>query len=334
MNDEELGQRLRTELQARINPPQKAPEAVQEHFRRLSSVQEIGLREAVVPTPVLRSHTLRRLFAVAAAVVIVALVGTGLLGHHGCRIGPLLRPGPGSDQPVPSSVAAAETNCQEFSTSDGGATWSPPEKAPCISSPTFVSSALAYGNEQLLADTTHVSQDGGQTWIDGNLPLPSGDDAGADAAVNLIEQRSDGSLRAMVGWSNGLTVTTIVVSSDGGRTWTTVATVKGWRDSFAPGPQVVSLGQGHWIAFGQANQQLVADVRVTADGGATWIAISTVGLPAYTEGPVFVGASDGCVLAASGTCTSDASGKSCGRGPNSLYSTIDGGISWREILTP
>ncbi|MGZ6266884.1 MAG: hypothetical protein ACXWN4_08260, partial [Candidatus Limnocylindrales bacterium] len=73
MTDDELGRRLHDELQSRIDPPASAPEAVREHLRNLRSMQEVRLGE---PGP---SHSFRNLFAVAAAVAIIALLTTGLL---------------------------------------------------------------------------------------------------------------------------------------------------------------------------------------------------------------------------------------------------------------
>jgi photosystem II stability/assembly factor-like uncharacterized protein len=74
MNDEQLGRRLQDELHRRINPPDGAPEAVHEHVRSLRSMEEVR-----AAGPARRRGILRDLFALAAAVAIVALAAAGLL---------------------------------------------------------------------------------------------------------------------------------------------------------------------------------------------------------------------------------------------------------------
>jgi photosystem II stability/assembly factor-like uncharacterized protein len=184
----------------------------------------------------------------------------------------------------------------------------------------------------------HVSVDGGQTWIDANLPLPVGVSAAGSngAIVKLLERRADGTLRAVVEWANGPAVTTIVVSADGGKTWTSAGTAQGLS---AYGYAVASLGEGHWLALGQTPTPgatpFALDARVTDDGGLTWKTITAQGLPAYTATPSFVSATDGWVAAVDPVCDASSTGRqSCPVVTWSLYSTKDGGGTWTAILIP
>ncbi len=132
------------------------------------------------------------------------------------------------------------------------------------------------------------------------------------------------------------TVTTVVVSSDGGKTWTAAGTAQGLA---GPAYGVAWLGEGHWLALGQnfssGGAPFTLDARVTEDGGVTWKSIPAQGLPPYTSNPHFVSATDGWVAAANPNCSgSSANNQVCGMGVWALYATNDGGNTWQAIFKP
>lgn len=238
-----------------------------------------------------------------------------------------------ADDPAASPDPAAQL-CEQFSTSDAGATWSKAKPAPCMTQITFVDATLAYGSDWQFAPVMHISVDGGQTWIDGNLPPPAELSGASSIAANvqLLERRADGSLRAMVSWTSGRVLTTTVTSADGGTTWTTAGTARGFSTS---GYWVAWLGEGHWLALDpNSTTSSAADALASEDGGVTWKAIPVRGLPGATLTPRFVSATDGWVAAFDRACESSSGEQGCDSVPWALYGTKDGGATWTPILIP
>ncbi len=249
--------------------------------------------------------------------------------------------GSSSDGPAAerSASPAGAPVCEQLSTSDGGATWSQPKSAPCMMNTSFTDATLGYGSDLQGAPVIHLTVDGGQTWIDANLPLPAGTSGvgSSGTLAQLLERRADGTLRALVSSMISVpTVTTVVVSSDGGKTWTAAGDAQGLN---GPAYSVASLGEGHWLALGQnfssGTTPFTLDARVSEDGGVTWRSIAAQGLPPYTTAPHFVGATDGWVTAADPTCDGSSTDKTgCSLGIWSVYGTTDGGSTWQPIFTP
>ena len=248
---------------------------------------------------------------------------------------------PSTPTPSPSALPV----CEQFSTSDGGVTWSTPKKAPCMFGTNFTSSSFGYGTVLLSRPVTDVTVDGGATWTEGSLPLPTGVQlsAGDLVSVLLIEQRSDGSLRALIQWVNGNRPTTMTIaSSDNGRTWTDVGTVDNWNPN---NYQFSRLSDGRWLALGQVavpgplnsgTKPYTIDAWSTQDGGATWQHASIEGLPAWPLASAqFTSPTDGWVAAADQSCTYPQAGQvNCVPGPWALYVTKDGGARWKSAFAP
>ena len=112
---------------------------------------------------------------------------------------------------------AGDWVCDQFSTSDGGVTWSAAKPMACMDSMVFTDGLLGYARDWFGAPLLYVTLDGGQTWTAGTLPA---DAQGSKYQIPmLLERRSDGTLRALVSWAkdDGY-VNAIVASTDDGRT--------------------------------------------------------------------------------------------------------------------
>ena len=201
----------------------------------------------------------------------------------------------------------------------------------------FTDAGLGYGSDNQGAPVIHLTVDGGQTWIDANLPLPANASGVGSygTQIQLLERRADGTLRALVSSLSSQMITTIVVSADDGKTWTSAGTAE---DLTGPAYGVAWLGEGHWLALGQNPSSIgtpfTLDARVTEDGGVTWKSIPAEGLPPYTSNPHFVSATDGWVAAADPTCTGSTDNQTCAMEVWALYATKDGGNTWQPIFKP
>jgi hypothetical protein len=205
----------------------------------------------------------------------------------------------------------------------------------------YVNASLGYAADASMSPTLYVTEDGGQTWISGNLPTPTG--AGSNGvSVDLLERRADGTLRAAVSWLGGTEPMVSLVSSDGGRTWSISGNVSLATNSY----QLVALSEGHWLALHSAmpfdSSANNASGMVTEDAGATWQPIGVTGLPAQVLNVDFISASDGWAAAGTPVCESQVSssgtgenaGNACNLGPEALYATTDGGATWKVLFAP
>jgi hypothetical protein len=214
----------------------------------------------------------------------------------------------------PFGEGGALDHCQRYSTTDGGETWSGPKDAPCMGTPTFTSSTFGWAQGPLLEPTIHVTLDGGRTWVSGAIPGP------ANPTLQLVERRSDGTLRAMVTWYG----TSATLTSKDGLTWTTANTFEGFDSDY----RLAQVGEGRWYALGRG-----PDLRVTRDGGATWQESQPDGLGSLVFRVQFVSPTDGWAVGADNVC-SDQNAAVCDYGNYAVYATTDGGVTWQPIFTP
>jgi photosystem II stability/assembly factor-like uncharacterized protein len=217
--------------------------------------------------------------------------------------------------------AKGKNDSDLFWTADGGASWS-------VDRPTGDGSQ---GNEGMIGFSTPtdgvivgamrgngiaVTHDGGRTWNDATLALPSG----ALAAPSVFGQPD------FVTGGTGLVVVDFQADSgsvfrayrtlDAGSSWTPVAAL----------PSGVST-----VAFLDAQRWIGSDgtgMVTTHDGGVTWVRSSAVGLPGA---PVLLQMADsqfGWALVAMGVCLDFKSNCSSRTG---LYATVDGGSTWTQL---
>jgi hypothetical protein len=243
-----------------------------------------------------------------------------------------------------AAPSASGAICEEFATSDGGATWSAPKATACMMSATFVDAGLGYAADPSLSPVLYVTEDGGRTWVSGDLPTPAGVGSNSQVFVDLMERRADGSLRAVVAWMGGSEPMVSVVSADGGRTWSISGKVSLATNSY----RLVALSEGHWLALSAAvslgSTAENASGMVTEDAGVTWKPIAAAGLPSMFTTLDFASATDGWAAAGTLACDSsvavpssglgDSAKSACALGPQAIYATTDGGATWKVIFAP
>lgn len=224
--------------------------------------------------------------------------------------------------------------CRRASTSDGGVTWSAATDGPCVSTVTFTSDLVGYGQKWDNSPTVYVTTDGGQTWVSGSLPSSANATPNApypSSTLMLLEPRPDGSLRALV---NDFGTVEVDVSTDGGQSWTVSGTATGLGMSGGY-YRVARLGDGIWIAITTTvGMDAPADIWETRDGGLTWTPLSGKGLEAAGGDIAFVSPTDGWVAGAEMACTSGSDQSQVCQERFSILATNDGGQSWVPILIP
>jgi len=206
-------------------------------------------------------------------------------------------------------------------TSDGGLTWQAiPVPDMRITSLRFIDSKIGWiagfsADKQLVLRT----QDGGATWQQA-LVVPNA--PGADPLLQI--QAVDGQLawvlvQPCVSAGQYTCPSELRRTSDGGRSWTTLARGNIVAVRFADATR-------GWIA--EHNSYMGADIKVTSDGGSTWTLRThtssgdVVGLDAASGLAAWVLTRDG------GYCTAS----TCSQ--YQVVRTIDGGITWRSLGNP
>jgi hypothetical protein len=282
MNDDELGQRLHDELHARINPPAYAPEQLHEHMRNLSSM-------ASIRGPLSnQNHNLRNMFAFAAALVVVTLVGGGLLTWQAVQTG-TKSPAAKIEMfgRVDARVAWAESGSDFYITSNAGATWTH----------STLPGGLSLGQYEQ-AMSVRTPSDATPTPILSPEAVPSGGSAQVAGPPGFPNHLYPVFIDADHGWllswtqsgdantQSGIWTLTAHRTTDGGRTW---------QSSQLPGTyagygliQFVDAEHG-WIevyrtSTSPTSATPAADnttVLATSDGGASWSVVSTLSPRAF-----------------------------------------------------
>ena len=254
--------------------------------------------------------------------------------------GELFTARPLQDAAEPTPPVALRPKCWRYSTHDGGASWSAPSEAPCLSSITFVDASFGYASD-LSDPVLFVTTDGGRSWTGGRLPVsdevivPSADFTGG---TYLVRRQADGKLRAFA-----LDPLSVLDSDDGGRSWTFADPPDAEKTPSDPegGPgmlplpmQAVALSDSHWLAINTDLDNWGWAIYSSSDGGWTWQRTEPFGdsrvEPFQLE---FVNAMDGWAFTRTIIC--DPPGDEfCALVSTSLWATTDGGATWTQILRP
>jgi photosystem II stability/assembly factor-like uncharacterized protein len=168
-------------------------------------------------------------------------------------------------------------------TVDGGAAWSriPPASLP-VALPGEGAYAASGSNVAIVGDCVWIgttaarvlrSVDGGRTWDISQTPLSTGPSAGIFSVA--FGDRSNGIVVGGDYKKETEAVNNAAVTADGGRTWTTVDGLSGFRSAaaYAPGVRTTLL------AVGPSGSDL------STDGGKTWNAMPGPGFHAFSFAP-------------------------------------------------
>jgi hypothetical protein len=235
-------------------------------------------------------------------------------------------PSPSSNAP---DVTQWQSICRQASTADGGATWSAPRDGPCLGQTTFTDSLNGYAQGLGGGRDVFVTSDGGQTWVQGELPGASAADT-SSASLLLVDRYSDSSLVALVERSGA---TTVVTSADGGKTWADSGASLGLAE-LGSGYQFARLGEGNWIALSTNGGPPTTPVGwQTFDGGRTWTQMSGAGLESVAS-VIFASSTSGWALGYQSVCQPTGDHSQACQIEYHLLATSDGGQTWGQILAP
>jgi hypothetical protein len=233
---------------------------------------------------------------------------------------------PASNAP---DVSQWQSTCRQSSTADGGATWSAARDGPCLGQATFTDSLNGYAQGLTGGRDVFITSDGGQTWVQGQLPGADSSDL-SDASILLLDRHPDGSLDALVQRSGSITLAT---SADGGKTWADSGASLGLSE-LGSGYQFAQLGENNWIALPTDVGPVTAPVGwETFDAGRTWTQMWGAGLESVSS-VVFEGSTSGWALGYPSVCQPSGNSSEACQIEYNLLATSDGGQSWGQILAP
>jgi photosystem II stability/assembly factor-like uncharacterized protein len=217
--------------------------------------------------------------------------------------------------------AKGKNDSDLFWTADGGATWS-------ADRPTGDGSQ---GNEGILGFATPddgvivnawrgngiaVTHDGGQTWNDAALALPSGALAAPPYFAQPVFVSGGAGLVVVDFQPDTGSVFLAYRTSDAGSSWTQVAALPSGVAT------VAFLDAQHWVGSDGAG------MVTTDDAGATWVRSAAVGLPGAPQELQMAGPQHGWAHVWMNVCLDFKSNCSSRTG---LYATVDGGSTWTQL---
>jgi len=181
---------------------------------------------------------------------------------------------------------------------------------------------LGYAYDWFGTPVLYVTVDGGQTWTTGTLPPNARPNAGM-----LLVWRSGATLHALVyWWADGTSMSAIVASDDGGRTWTLAGTPFSYvlmnnGYGLALGPPMAAMDDHQLLTSTWSYDDKATLLFKSRDSGLTWKQVAYTGLTGDIKDFDFLNASDG--WAATNTMDTVAA----------LWATTDGGATWTRILS-
>jgi photosystem II stability/assembly factor-like uncharacterized protein len=216
------------------------------------------------------------------------------------------------------------SNCAQFTTNDGGVTWSAPASVSCAENhATWVTNTLGYARgktSETVKDVT-VTQDGGRTWKTGKLPMDASE---WGWGIELLVAEP-GRLRAEIGFpaktgADPRQRHAVYDSTDGGVTWS-----KAYDHNVGEDIRVLSASSfDHWFAQTDAHSGNSGALIASDDGGRSWYQVASRfvpnSLPMYlNQDPMYWW--DGRHGVVQGYSA----------GTSTVFITSDGGRTWQQV---
>ncbi len=222
----------------------------------------------------------------------------------------------------PATDPTPFSNCIQFTTDDGGVTWSTSTSVSCAANEaTWVTNTLGYASGQAATPSDFtVTQDGGRTWTTGRLPIDT------SQGVELLVAEP-GRLRVDVGFApktgpDPRQRHAAYDSTDGGATWS-----KAYDHDAGEDIQVLAASTfDHWFARTNAHGD-TSSLIASDDGGRTWHEVASSFVPSM--GPMRWWDSRRGIVQGF-TCPNGGTSGSCSN-HSTVYITNDGGYTWHQV---
>lgn len=210
-----------------------------------------------------------------------------------------------------------------FQSTDGGAAWTQ-FPAPLGEPVHFANPSLGWIAGGPAGNQLFVTRDGGLNWQPQVLAVDGGQPS---FVAPTFSNDTEGVLPVTLGDGQGVTGVGFYVTHDEGQTWELAAVLAN------PNPEALGLGVKIPTDIVDTNTWVVAlsdgALYATPDGGKTWRAGITAGLPAGVSRLDFVSDSTGWALASFGAC---AGFKTDCATYTQMLATTDGGQTWTLLL--